>query len=107
VALLVAVMDTPGKTAPVTSETVPVSVALLTWPNAIDARRHNTSIPKTRFFILSPPAVGLGFPRVHSSIKAAFMCFVYVLGSANKYNHHPRAVSMFSGDRDLPPARAN
>src|SRR5262245_29415421 len=54
VALLVAVIETPGNTAPEASETVPVSVALLICPNDAVAARHHTSVQKVIFFMLSP-----------------------------------------------------
>src|SRR5262245_24097705 len=48
VALLVAVIETSGNTAPEASETVPVSVALLICPNDAVAARHHTNVQKGR-----------------------------------------------------------
>ena len=43
VAVLVVLMETPGRTAAEESKAVPVSVALLACPNAAVAHRHDKS----------------------------------------------------------------
>src|SRR6266571_1131453 len=54
-AVLVAVMETPGNIAPVASETVPVSVALFACPNDVVTQRHDTIIQSIALFMFSPP----------------------------------------------------
>jgi len=45
------VTETPGKTAPVESATLPVSVALLTCPKDVALKNADTIIHQTIFFI--------------------------------------------------------
>src|SRR2546426_11465383 len=62
VALLVAVTMTPGRTAFVASEIVPVSVELLICANAVALNRHKSHVYKI-FFIVST-LCGKGAPHL-------------------------------------------
>src|SRR5207244_3527217 len=69
VALLVAAIETPGKTAPVASVTVPVSVALLICAKEAVTIKHTTTSQKIPRLIFSPTWLeGIGGFPCHSLI---------------------------------------
>src|SRR5207248_1678716 len=98
VSIFVAVIVTPGMSAPVTSETEPPSVAFAVCPNADPTiRRHNTAAARKSLFTVHLP-LGLGplctkvtFVRIWlwaRSVTARFPARFDILCPAGKARGH-------------------
>ena len=57
VAVLVAVIDTPGNIAPDLSETVPLTVAYVDWPNACADTKTNAITNTNSLRMVPPPGI--------------------------------------------------